>query len=675
MVRKAQFEFDRTRRAGRKSAALPVVAAVGLFGLVLATLLSLNGGPQPSVETASRQTTVRANPAAAKPAPPPQAAVAVPAREATTGGLVPAVPQARPADVEPAVSRQPSALIPQTAQDSAVTPSTDDRAERLVRLDAHLDAGEFGLALDLARGTSDAAERTTLLKRISDAQLAAGEFDAARDAIRRIPVPQERNRAHQERVAGQSLAGGSFADFSQLIELIQNQTGDNWADIQGGLATIDEYDTGVRVDPHGMLAFLTRTEQASRLKELGIAARQADLNDDMARPSELRLVSLTRLECEIARRLAAGQPVLETMKHLAGLSQIRYVFVFPDDGEVVIGGPAEGWRYNDAGIPVGESSGTPTLQLDDFVTVFRTFAPGGSAFFNCLIVPRQDGLQRVKEFAERTSARGPIRLSSAASWARQLQELLGPQDAVFNGIPTDSRVARVMLEADYRMKLIGIGRLDGGSDIPSYFDLLTPQAIKENPPQLDALRWWLTMKYDAVLHSGDRNVFEVVGSSVLCQSENELIDAAGQRIHTGQADPTNAQFAANFTRNYDELARRDLVFADLQNIFDLSLIAALLHHERVPDRANWDGGVFAPNGAYESVRYEPPKTVETAVNHRVYNGKDIIVQVAGGVRGDLMAVLRDPEVYQENVRLGSQAARGRVPVLPEGRWWWDAAQK
>ena len=56
------------------------------------------------------------------------------------------------------------------------------------------------------------------------------------------------------------------------------------------------------------------------------------------------------------------------MRHLAGLSQISYVFVYPENGEVVIAGPAEGWRYNEYGMPVGVESGRPTLQLDDLVT-------------------------------------------------------------------------------------------------------------------------------------------------------------------------------------------------------------------------------------------------------------------------------------------------------------------
>ena len=669
MVRKAQFEFDRTGRAARKNGAMPLVAAAGFFGLVLGTLLFLNSGAQPAPEAAANETTVRASTTDGGTPSSTQTAAVSPAK--ATANSSAATAELRNVAAEPAAVEQVVA-----AGDAPVAPQVDPSADRRALVDAHLEAGEFAPALHLARETTDADERTALLKRIAEAQLAAGEFDAARRSIRRMPIPEERSRSHRERVIEEAqTAGGSFADFTQLIELIQNETAGPWEEIDGTGGTVTEYDTGVRVDPNGMLAFLTRAEQTNRLKQLGLTARDADLNDDMSRPSDLRLVSLTRLEAEIARRLAAGQPVLETMQHLAGLSQIRYVFVYPEDGEVVIGGPAEGWRYNETGLPVGETSGRPTLQLDDFVTVFRTFSPGGSAFFNCLIVPRQAGLKQLKEFVERSNARGPVRLTNAGNWARQLQEKLGPQDAVFNGIPTDSRVARVMLEADYRMKLIGIGRLDGGSEIPSYFDLLTPQSIQENPPQLDALRWWLTMKYDAVLHSTDRNVFEVVGSSVLCQSENERVDAQGNRIHTGQSDPTNMQFAANFTQHYDQLARRDLVFADLQNIFDLALVAALVHHERVPDRTNWDGGVFASHGEYEPARFAPPQTVDTAVNHRVYNGRDIIVQVAGGVRGDLLAVLRDGNVYQEHARLANQAARGRAPELPAGRWWWDAASK
>jgi hypothetical protein len=334
-----------------------------------------------------------------------------------------------------------------------------------------------------------------------------------------------------------------------------------------------------------------------------------------------------------------------------------------------LGGPAEGWRYNENGAAVGRESGRPSLYLDDLVTVIRTFAPRGAGYFNCQILPREDGLRNIKQFVEESNAAGPLDAASVGRWTNVLQQKLGLQDVEINGIADDSRVAQVIFEADYRLKLIGIGKLAGGPGIPSYLDLL-PGAVKSQ--KMDALRWWLSMKYDAVLHSADRNVFEVQGSAVLCQSENEKISAKGQRIHTGQAEATNRLFAANFTRHYAELAAKDPVFADLQNIFDLALVAALLTDNRVPDRVGWDLGVFGPGGEYRTAHYQPPKAIQSVVNHRVYNGKDIVVQVAGGVDGQVHRVLEDSSVYREGSQLAGLAANGRAPQLPEGRWWWDA---
>jgi hypothetical protein len=180
------------------------------------------------------------------------------------------------------------------------------------------------------------------------------------------------------------------------------------------------------------------------------------------------------------------------------------------------------------------------------------------------------------------------------------------------------------------------------------------------------------MQYESVLHSEDHNAFEVRGSSVQCKSENQFLTEQGQRVDTGKAEPVNQQFAASFTQHYAELAQRDPVFADLQGIFDLALVAALLQQERVDERTNWDRGVFEVNGAYHPASYAVPRETETVVNHRVYGGRDIVVQVAGGVRADLMSVLTNPELREESPRLDSVAEGSRPANLPEGRWWWDA---
>ncbi len=652
MIRDVQRHSGSGQRKNRSNSMGPILVATGLFAIVMGTLFYM-GRPANTVKPTDTSTN--------------QNEVASKAAQEAKVVAQPAAAIARPKDKTddaPVVAAAPAAKTP-AVQNPAV--------ERSEKVNAQLASGEFGPALETARQASNAAEQTQLLKQVAKAQMDAGDFEAAAAAIRRMPIPQDRSETSRENASRSSLAGGQ-ANFGPLISLIQQETGtpDDWSSTGGEGGNVQQFQTGVLVDPAGLLTQLTREEQNGILKSLGVEARNAGLNEDMAAESSLRLVSLTRLEKEVAKRLAEGKPVLETMKHLAGLSEIQYIFVYPEEREIVIGGPAEGWKYNATGLPVGVNSGRPTLQLDDFVTVLRTFTAGGQGAFDCLIVPREAGLKEVKQFVESSQSKGPLNPGSVGNWVNQLQQKLGQQDIEVSGIPTDSRVARVIVEADYRMKLIGVGKMSAGSNIPSYFDLLKTTG-QTSSQSIDALRWWMTLKCDSVQHSPNRDVFALQGTSVLCLSENELITNQGKRVHTGQSEATNSLFAANFTKHFADLTAKDPVFADLENIFDLSLVAALIEQERLADRIDWNLGVFSRNGFYRPTEYAPAETVISVVNHRVYNGKDIVVQVAGGVRGDVMSILKNAAAVQVD-RLASMVSRGKAPQLPEGRWWWDAAK-
>lgn len=552
--------------------------------------------------------------------------------------------------------------------------SADPKPELPARqqVQRQLEFGEFAAALQTAQGVQDARERAQLFQMVANAQMQAGDVAASRGTTRRIDEPQQREQAQGEQAREQAmLGGGAFADFQSLIRLIEEETSGPWESSDGEGGTITEYQNGVAVDPNGLLTQLKKEEHTGRLKALGAKSRQPDLNADVAQPSELRFVSLTRLEREANKRLTEGRPIVETMKTLAGLTQIRFVVVDPQTQDIVIGGPAEGWKYDKNGNPVGAKGGRPTLQLDDLVTVLRTFQGDGAQTFGCSFNPRPAGLKAVKDFVEHSQARGPLPAGPAVkNWVSQIQKKLGPQDIELWGVPRDSRVARVVTEADYRLKMIGIGKLEGGPGVPSIFDLLTVEEQKSG--KLDALRWWLTMKYDAVLHSPDHSVFEIQGPSVQCLSENQFLTAQGERVGTGQADATNRAFAQNFTQHYADLAKQDIAFADLQNVFDLALVAALLKNEGVATRLGWDFGSFAPNGIYQPASYAAPREVESVANHHVYRGKDIVVQVAGGVRGDLMDVVKNTDVVKSSDKLTPLAARSKPSELREGRWWWDA---
>ena len=556
-----------------------------------------------------------------------------------------------------------------TDQDEPTGPVTSLEDQIL----AHIEFGEFTRAVEIAKTSTDAEERSQLLGLVADAQLKIGDFGAALGSIRSMPDYNERQIARERHLDEQALAGGNGADFTQLIDLIMQETEGLWEEVDGSGGTISEFEQGVRVEPNGVLRTQTAQEQSGRLKDLGIQVREALLNNEIAQVSGLRVISLPRLEEAVARRLEQGKEPTISMQLLGGLTSIKHVFVYPEDQEIVIAGPAEGWKYNDNGLPIGVESGKPVMQLDDLVTVLRAFSANGQKFFSCSINPREEGLKNLKGFVEQTSSR-PLRPGAAVqNWVGQLQQQLGRQDIVYSGINPESRVARTIVEADYRMKLIGIGKYDfaGSSKIPSIFDLMTAEEQKAS--KLDALRWWLTMKYDAVLHTADRNGFEFVGSSVLCQSENQFLNAQGKQVQTGQSEGSNLVFAQTFTTKYEELAKQDIVFADLKNVFDLSLVAAILQHEGVARNVGWDLGVFSNEGSYITTRHDAPREVDSVVNHRVFRGRDIVVQVAGGVRADLGSVIADVSVYRAGVRLDGTADKVRTDEeLPANRWWWDA---
>jgi hypothetical protein len=560
-----------------------------------------------------------------------------------------------------------------TAKSAAtVTRSSKTAAPDQTLLAARLESGEFGPAVDAAGSIDDLTERARYLKQIVSAERDAGELQAAEATARRIPVPEERSRTGGE-VARQRVTGGggSMANFRPLMQLIESTVQPDTWEALSGPGSMQQYNNGVFVDPNGLMRQLKKEETTGALEALARQARSADLNDDMARTSGLRLVSLKRLEQAVSQRLEVGLPVLETMQRLAGLTQIKYVFVYPDEQEIVIAGPAEGWKYDETGRPVGSESGRPMLHLDDFVVVARTFAPGGEGEFGCSINTRDANLKLVKDFVETSNSSGPLGPGQLNKWLKELHSRLGLQDVVVMGVPANTHVAQVLVEADYRMKLIGVAKLDAGKQIPSYFDLLKAAGQAKGAP-LEALRWWLTMKYGAVVHNPDHSFFEIQGSSVLVQSENQFVNSQGQHVPTGVSEPVNRRFAENFTRNYDELSQRDPVFADLRNLFDMALVAALCRQEKLHDKAHWDLGIFAPGGMYRPAVVNAPTVVESVMNHKVYSGKDIVVQVAGGVQADVAAVARDKTIAKEDAGLDQVASRAKNPALPEGRWWWDA---
>lgn len=553
-------------------------------------------------------------------------------------------------------------------------------------LDEYLAAGEFNHARKVVAQTKDPAKRDEQLAQVAAAQAAAGARDAAltttgeifsdvarSDSLRNVDHGTSR---FLEQFGGSSTpgaaGGGSSANFGPVIALIQNTIApESW---EGGDAAIQPFFNGVYVDAEGVLRRHVEEDSSGRLEQLQREAKSdaADPNArDVRRASPLRKISLPRLERIAQLHEASGKALTEDMLLLAGLERIEYVLVYPETGDLVIAGPAGDWRTTAEGREVSATSGHPIVRLDDLVTIWRVMASRPGATFGCTINPRQEALAATKAFLDSTTQK-PLKQGGRHAWLKQMQKKLGQQDIEVFDLDPRTPVARVLVEADYHMKLIGMGLVEGTAEVPSYLDLIhIPKG--QAPPPLDVLRWWFTLNYDAIEAAPGRAAFHLRGQGVKLQSENELLTDQGKRIQTGKAEELNREFARNFTKHYAALAAKYPVYGQLQNIFDLALCGALVASEGLADQVAWHQTYFGPTGEYQIPVGATPDAVETVVNHRLINGKHVVAGISGGVHVSPVSMVRKSAIALDNSgSLDSERARSTpTEQLPRDVWWWD----
>ena len=120
---------------------------------------------------------------------------------------------------------------------------------------------------------------------------------------------------------------------------------------------------GISISPDGLLSS-QQVDETHQLRQARMLALQP-IAPDLQGRSALRKVSLHMLESVLAENRKTGQPIRDEVKYLAGLQRIKYVFVYPQQQDIVLAGPGEDWRIDEQGEVVGVSSGNPVLLLDD----------------------------------------------------------------------------------------------------------------------------------------------------------------------------------------------------------------------------------------------------------------------------------------------------------------------
>ncbi|MBL8891963.1 MAG: DUF1598 domain-containing protein [Planctomycetaceae bacterium] len=494
--------------------------------------------------------------------------------------------------------------------------------------------------------TGSSSQATPNASRISDADYSAGpDADAggAPDSSR------------------PGASGGMVqADFDSLIDLIQTVVEpDSWEE-NGGPGSISTFRNGVVIDVAGQLRFA----QPKQVKSGSLLAGQAS-SLKLVKDAELRFVSLPKLESQLRAFAEAGQPVPDSVRYLGGMYEIQAIAVDAAAGDLFLVGPAGPWEINPQGVAVHVETQRPVLHLDDLVACLRNVMYGRS-ILGCSIDPKPGQFQKAAELAGKWNLTVP-------QVRDRFLTAVGPQDTAVFGVPAWSHSAHVLLTADYHIKLLAMGSIPAGPQLPSFLE----RCEADDPPS-EIIRWWFTLADPEIQESEDSNLFTIRGPVMELKTEAKFV--AGQRGGEQAAPPRSLaaeSFVADFNRQLPQLRRLFPVYGQLENLFQWAVVAQVIHGRSLPARIGWQPsflvGQREGNSRYAMQRFPEIREVELVVNHRtlplkrVAGGpaqKQVIVAISGGVEvnatwDQVQSVMksRSLDAFPSELRTGAEDVR------------------
>jgi hypothetical protein len=414
---------------------------------------------------------------------------------------------------------------------------------------------------------------------------------------------------------------------------------------------------GVAVDANGAIE---RAEQRDLL-ELRDARRAVleGLAGDIAKPSKLRKISLRRLDALLAAHASQNKSLTPEVLNLAGLQRVEYVFAYPENNDLVLAGPAEGWLVDDAGNVVGANSGAAVLQLIDLIAALRTSDTlVAGEMISCSIDPTPAGLQQFARLM-----RGS-RTSPSAQLLRQMEQAVGPQTITLTGVSPESHFAQVLVAADWQMKRLGMGLAASPVDgLTSYLELLKdkPRAMPRNAMP----RWWIAYGERPVERDDEGLGWRISRPGIQVCTAAGRLQADGRIAAQLESDPLAKQWADAMTAQYDQLAIVEPVFGQLRGCMDLALVTAVFAAGDLLTQARLELPMLLDDARLQLAAHHVPKTVASHAS-AIRGRRAWVVSISGGVELDVARVVNVAGVQAE-----VREARMHASPNSAKSWWWD----
>ncbi len=417
---------------------------------------------------------------------------------------------------------------------------------------------------------------------------------------------------------------------------------------------------GVKIDAQGVIQqSFDQLDQATRQQ---IQDHLDAADQDISKSTSMRMISLRGLEDAINETHRTGHALPAEVQYMAGLQRVEFVVLSPETNDVILAGPAEGWKVTDDGSVVGVSTNRPVIHLEDFLVAMRSVdAANQGAGISVSIDPTDQGVQRLTRFFTQLAQQREF----DPSLQGDVEKEMGDQQISLTGVPQDSRFAHVLVAADYKMKRIAMG-LEASpiKSLPSFLDLAVKAKVKT---VRSSPRFWMECDYQPVAKSDDGQVWQLRGQGVKTLCEETVASRDGnQKLKPNRIA---SKWADLMTEHFDELAAADATFGELRNAMDLSVVAALMKQQQMTQAVSLEiPAILGLTEVATTPAWTVPKTVPTQCSF-VKLTRSWLVTASGGVTVDSWGVAENVEVDAKVGEVAQVALKRNAD-----RWWWNAAK-
>ncbi len=414
---------------------------------------------------------------------------------------------------------------------------------------------------------------------------------------------------------------------------------------------------GVSIDADGLVS-RTQIDTSGQLFDGQVRPTGAVATHPAHQPGKLRKISLRMLEQELVRLQEARLPVNSEIEYLAGLQRIEYVFVDQKNNDIILAGPAEGWRFGRNGFVVGERSGLPVIDLCDLVMMMRRGEEESNSAITCSIDATAQGMANYSTYMSRANRQ------FNEQTLREMSDAIGNFEVTFSGVANDSHYARILIAADVMMKRLAMNiEPFPVRGVTSYVQMLQKSGNR-NPNNVSP-RWWLASDYETLLRDEGGMAWKICGPAVKTMTSDDYLNQKGERIDSRKTNRLAQRWADDFTKQYGELSVELPIFGQLRNCMDLAIVGALLHKYDLFEKAGFQPTALMDNGQIKLAEYPVPRFTQPQISYAPRR-RDWVVTLSGGVEVDGWSFA---SITQADADL--QAIHTQVVESSGDTWWWD----